>query len=105
MSIVTITLNNKNFQLSCNDGSEEQLFSLAALVNEKIFEIKRVNSAASSELLLVMTALSLQEQIQSLSSKLGKFTNEKSYEENEQFAQTLSTIASYLENLAKKIGK
>lgn len=105
MSIVTITLNNKNFQLFCNDGSEEQLHHLVAQVNEQIAEIKSVNSSASYELLLVMTVLSLQNQIQTLSLKLNTSKDEKNQEENEQFSETLSTIASYLENLAKKIGK
>jgi len=107
MSIVTITLNNKNFQLACNDGdgSEEQLRNLAALLNEKIIEIKHANPSASFELLLVMTALSLQDQIQVLTPKLGVASSAKNNYEDEKFAETLSTIAHYLENLAKKIGR
>ena len=105
MSIITINLNNKNFQLSCNEGSEEQLYSLASRLNEKIIEIKRANPTASFELLLVMTALSIQDQVQNMSSKLGKLSAEKNHEEEEEFARTLSTIAGYLENLAKKITK
>jgi cell division protein ZapA len=105
MSIVTITLNNKNFQLSCSDGSEEQLYALANELNNKIIEVKHGNPSASSELLLVMTALSIQDQVRILSSKLNKITGIKDNNEDEKFAETLTTIAGYLENLAKKIGK
>ncbi|MGI4775598.1 MAG: cell division protein ZapA [Janthinobacterium lividum] len=105
MSIVTITINNKNFQLSCSDGSEEQLYGLASRLNERIVEIKKENSTASFELLLVMAALSTQDQVHALSSRLGKLSSGKENEEEEKFAETLSTIAQYLENLAKKIGK
>jgi len=105
MSIVTITLNNKNFQLVCNDGSESQLIELASALNARIAEVKIANPSSSFELLLVMSALSLQEQTQNLSAKLGKANDPKSGDEEEKFAETLSTIALYLENLAQKIGK
>jgi cell division protein ZapA (FtsZ GTPase activity inhibitor) len=105
MSIVTITLNNKNFQLLCNDGSENQLIELAEQLDKKIAEIKTANPSSSFELLLVMSALSLQDQVQNLNNKLTKINGLKNNEEDEKFAETLSTIALYLENLAQKIGK
>ena len=51
MSIVTITLSNKNFQLVCNDGSEAQLIELASALNVKIAEVKIANPSSSFELL------------------------------------------------------
>lgn len=105
MSIVTITLNNKNFQLSCDEGAEEQLKNLAASLNTRMVEIKSVNSSASFELLLVMAALSIQDQLESVNAKFVHVENDKNSNEGEQFAETLSTIAQYLENLAKKIDK
>lgn len=105
MSIVTITLNNKNFQLSCDTGAEEQLRNLGESLNNRMLEIKRANPSASFELLLVMAALSIQDQLESMTAKFGKISSDKDPHEEEQFAQTLSTIAEYLENLAKKIGK
>jgi len=106
MSIVTITLNNKNFQLLCNDDSETQLIELASKLDAKITEIKMANPSSSFELLLVMVALNLQDQTQNLNNKLDKINGSKNNDdEDEKFAETLSTIALYLENLAQKIGK
>lgn len=105
MSIVTITLNNKNFQLSCDDGAEEQLKNLGVSLSSRMLEIKRANSSASFELLLVMAALSIQDQLESVTAKFGHNEVNKNSGEEEQFAETLSTIAQYLENLAKKISK
>jgi len=102
MSIITIVLGNKTFHLSCNDGSEEQLHNLALKLNENITQMKSINPTASFDLLLVMSALSLQEQVQDLSNKINK---DKIPHDEEKFAETLSTIAGYLENLAKKVGK
>ncbi|MCC8368905.1 cell division protein ZapA [Rickettsia endosymbiont of Polydrusus tereticollis] len=105
MSIVTITLNNKNFQLYCNDGGEKELFNLAAKLNDKIIEIKLVNPTASFELLLVMAALGIQSEIQNLTEKFDKMDIKNVRGDEEKFAETLTTIASYLENLAQKMGK
>lgn len=105
MSIITITLNNKDFQLACTDGSENELQDLARRLNEKITNIKLFNKAASFELLLVMSALSVQEEVQSLEAKLRKIDGGEINQEEEKFSETLSTIAGYLENLAKKIAK
>jgi hypothetical protein len=79
MSLVTITLGNKSFQLAVSDES--------------------------FDLLMVILALSLQEQIQDLSHRIAKIDSGSVPYEEEKFAETLTTIAGYLENLAKKIGK
>lgn len=106
MSIVTISINNRNFQLACLDGQEEALVKLAAKLNEQILEMKKHSPAASSELLLIMVALGLQDEIQTMSAKLTSIAeNSPNIQEEEKFAQTLSTIAGYLENLAKKMTK
>jgi len=105
MSIVTITLGTRSFNLSCDSGSEEQLLQLSEKLGERIINIKSANPAASFELILVMTALGLQDQIQNLQVKLNKQDNSNDSVDEEKFAETLSTIAGYLENLAKKIGK
>jgi len=105
MSVITIKLNNKNFQLACDEGAQQQLIHLAQEVDKKILEHKYTNPSASFELLLVMSALSLQDQVQTFSRKLTSLDRQNLTNENEKFAETLSTIASYLENLAQKIGK
>jgi cell division protein ZapA (FtsZ GTPase activity inhibitor) len=104
MPIVTITLNNRNFQLACDDGAQDQLLHLAANLDVKLRTIKSSNSAASFELLLVIAALDLQDQVQNLQKKLGKMDGVGG-NEDEKFAETLTTIAEYLENLAKKVGR
>jgi cell division protein ZapA (FtsZ GTPase activity inhibitor) len=105
MSIVTIELGKKNFQLACNDGSENELCDLAFKLNENITQVKKANPSASFELLLVMSALKLQEQTENLTNEIVKISGDKAPYEEEKFAETLITIAGYLENLAKKISK
>ncbi|AAU04198.1 cell division protein ZapA [Rickettsia typhi] len=105
MPIVTVTLNNKSFQLYCNNGDEEELLSLADQLNDKIAEIKLNSPTASFDLLLVMASLNAQAEIAILTEKLYKNGFQKNHYEEEKFTETLTTIASYLENLARKMEK
>ena len=105
MSVVTVTLNNKSFQLYCNNGDEEELLSLANKLNDKIAEIKLGSPTASFELLLVMASLNAQAEIASLTEKLNQKVFPKDHPDEEKFAETLTTIAGYLESLARKIGR
>ncbi len=106
MPIVNIILNNRNFQLSCEDGAEEQLLNLVEKVSLELDAIKAQNKVASFELLLVILALSMQDKLQNMQNKLENLNNVNTYSsDDEKFAETLSTIAQYLENLAQKISR
>lgn len=101
MSVVTIALNNKNIQIACNDGEEAKVIEAAHMLSEKIDLMKSSNPTASSELLLIFAALELQDTNIELQNKL----QNTPHAEDEKIAETLSTIANYLEELAKKITK
>lgn len=105
MSIVTINLQSKQFQLACSPDSEKQLLTLASELNKTLSKMKEANPSASFELLLVMTALSAEDRIMTLESELGRSAGDPGMQDNQQFAETLNTIAGYLENLAQKISK
>lgn len=105
MSLVTITLGNKSFQLAVSDESKGELDSLTSKLNDTLMQIRKANPSASFDLLMVILALSLQEQVQDLSHRIAKVDSGPIAHEEEKFAETLSTIAGYLENLARKIGK
>lgn len=105
MSIVTITLNNKTFQLACSQEQETELHELSLKLNDQITELKKSNPSASYELLLVMTALSLQDLVGTLSKQLNAVNQLGQDYPEEKSAQTLNSLAEYLENLAQKLEK
>lgn len=102
MSIVTITINNKNFQIGCNDGQEELVQNAAKKLDEKLQAIKEGGINASTELLLIMCALGLQDDNSNLRSQLGK--GEIDNPDAEKLSQTLTAVSAGLENIANKIG-
>lgn len=99
MSIVTITINNKNFQICCNDGQEDLVQKAAGKLSDKIEALKSSNSNASNELLLIMCALGLQDE----NSSLRKGVAPDSVEE--QLSDQLSLIHKHVDGLAKRVAK
>ncbi len=59
MSIVTITLNNRDFKLVCPESNHSELFSLVDKLDLELSRIKQSNPSASFELLLIMLSLKL----------------------------------------------
>lgn len=100
MAIVTLAISGKNFQIACNDGEEERLQSAASILSNKMDHLKSASPKASAELLLIMCALGFQDEVVTLRDKLVKMGDTG---EDEKVAETLSTIAGYLESLAKKV--
>lgn len=101
MSVITITLDNKQFQLACEDGEESSLHDAVEKLSRKVAEARETSPRAATELLLIFCALGLQDENTELRTKL----ESSGYSEDEKISETLSTIASYLDELAKKITK
>ena len=100
MSIVTITLNGKEFTLSCSEESKDKLLMLSLKLDSEIREIATVNKHSSFELLLVMTALKHMDQRHSQIQASGGEILETA---NLDFQKQLSSIFSELKIIAKKV--
>ena len=100
MSIVTITLNNRTFKLSCPEESHTELHSLAKELDNEINKIRQANPSASFELVLVMVALNLldnkQKQVNLKAQHIVK-------EVNEDIQILLSSIFNELKVVAEKL--
>lgn len=102
MAVVTLVISGKNFQIACNDGEEERLQSAASVLSSKMDHFRSTSPKASTDMLLIMCALGFQDEVLTLREKLSKMGDTG---EDEKVAETLSTIAGYLESLAKKVVK
>src|SRR5262245_1005069 len=58
MANVTVTLNGRNYELTCNDGQEGHLKELAGDLDRRVQElVKTVGQAGESRLLLMVSLL------------------------------------------------
>ena len=102
MSIVTITLNNRDFKLSCPEENHKELYSLAEKLDLEINKIKQQNPSASFELLLVMLALNLFDNKQ---KQINMDGGEILEDANKDFQIVLSSIFDELKIVAEKLEK
>lgn len=100
MSIVTITINNKNFNLSCSEESKERISMLAEKLDTDLREMSEANKYASFELLLVMEALKLMDLKQSNIQLAG---GEALKNITQDFDKQLSAIFNELETVSDKV--
>ena len=100
-SITSITLNNKVFKLVCNPDEEKELHKLANSLNNRLIQLKNKNHVASFELLLVMAALSLEEENLNLKTNKPETVASTSISEAQELVNNM--IIS-LTDIANKLG-
>jgi cell division protein ZapA (FtsZ GTPase activity inhibitor) len=100
MSIVTITLSNRDFKLYCPEESHAELYSLATKLDNEINKVRQANPSASFELLLVMVALNLLDNKQ---KQANLEAEDIAKETNEDFQVLLSSIFNELKVVAEKL--
>lgn len=100
MSIVTITINNKKFNLSCSEESRDRLITLSEKLDTEMKDLAAANSYASFELLLVMLSLQLMDHKQSNVMLSGGEALEAATED---FKKQFLSISSELESVLEKL--
>lgn len=63
MGLVTITLNNRTYRMTCDEGDEERLVALGEYFGDKISEIKQDVGDIGEDRLYVMAALNIVDEL------------------------------------------
>ncbi len=100
MSIVTITINGKNFKISCSEESKDKIMSLAEKLDVEIKDMSVKNQYASLELLLIMMALQHVDERQSQMNIVGGDVLQTA---NTDFQKQLSSIHNQLQSVKDKL--
>jgi cell division protein ZapA len=116
MPVVDVTIGTRNFQLACQQGEEPHIIKLAEGVNTRLKELGDQTNTGNEVLLLAMTALMMQDELNE-HKKTGKKAKQEGKEaaaspsspaasEGEVDAavsETIHTVADYVEALAEKL--
>lgn len=114
MPVLNLLIRNNIHQIACAEGQEEHLQALAANLDNKIKRFSEVFTKATDSTLLVMAALTLEDELYDLKNKqsLGIETAQKEeFPEKDEpaidlaVADALDAISEYVENLANKLEK
>lgn len=102
MGQVSITFNNQEHHLACQDGGEERLISLANYVEEKAKLLVDRMGAVGETRLLLMTAIMIADEFQDLNDGK-KPKNDGSSAELKHMDVALGKAVIRIEELAKRL--
>lgn len=112
MAEITLTINNRNYDIACDDGHEEHLRRLGAYVDQRVNDLAAAVGQIGEPRLLVMASLLIADELHEAMSKLGAAGNGNgngdangaviaAFEEREvEVAEALEACAQRLERIA-----
>ena len=71
MAQVDVSVNGQSYRIACEDGQEDRLVDLAAMVDEKVLELVNQIGQVGSNRLLVMAALIIADELVDLKNEAG----------------------------------
>ncbi len=101
MAQVTVVINNRRYQVACDDGQEAHLTRLASYVDNRVKELIAAAGQVGDARLLVMVSLLLADELSDAYSEL-----EGARKKDEGVAKALETealVGNALESLADRI--
>lgn len=111
MSVVNIPIGSHTHQIACDDGQEKHLLSLAQQIDQQYSQLAKNMPNASQSTLLLLTALTLQDELGELKSISEKAKNTSPTAEtiakNKRIAcdlavsEVLNVVSEHLETIAK----
>lgn len=99
MPAVNIQIGRRAFPLACSEGQEAHLQQLAVEVSERVEMLEGSMGSSNDTLLLVASALMMQDEINDLRSRSG---NDDS---DDAITEAINAIADYVETIAERIEK
>jgi len=111
MPVVNLNIGGRKVQLSCGENEEEHLLGLAKALDSRMQNLGANYKDSNDKILLVMTALMMQDELNELAKKtLPAAANKKQKSNiNSQYLNEVSgkinLISEYMEDLAEKLEK
>ena len=114
MAEITLTINNRNYEITCDDGHEDHLRRLGAYVDQRVNDLAGAVGQVGEPRLLVMASLLIADELhEAMSKEVGAGNGEAKtteaadlsvFEDREaQVADALEACAKRLENIAQSL--
>jgi cell division protein ZapA len=102
----TVRILNRDYQIACGDGEEKKLLALASRLNKRLEENARLFKGASENLIIILTALTLEDFTQDLDQQnlaLEKQLAQALNSATQAIDEQLGEAADRIENIIKKL--
>ena len=104
MAQVTVVINNRKYDIACDDGQEKHLTNLAQYVDGKVSDLVASVGQVGDARLLVMTSLLVADELSDVYSELGKIKEGTADKSNTMLSTTdLESITSRNQTIADKL--
>ena len=103
MAQVDVSVNGQSYRIACEDGQEDRLVDLAAMVDEKVIGLVNQIGQVGSNRLLVMAALIIADELVDLKNEVGSSRELKDNTKQQDMVLTLQEITKRIENIADQV--
>ena len=103
MAQVDVSVNGQSYRIACEDGQEDRLVDLAALVDEKVLDLVNQIGQVGSNRLLVMAALIIADELVDLKNEAGSPQELEDNTNKQDTVLALQEITKKIENIADQV--
>ena len=103
MAQVDVSVNGQSYRIACEDGQEDRLVDLAAMVDEKVIGLVNQIGEVGSNRLLVMAALIIADELVDLKNEVGSSRELEDNTKQQDMVLTLKEITKRIENIADQV--
>ena len=103
MAQVDVSVNGQSYRIACEDGQEDRLVDLAAMVDEKVIGLVNQIGQVGSNRLLVMAALIIADELVDLKNEAGSSQELEDNTNQQDTVLALQEITRRIENIADQV--
>ena len=103
MAQVDVSVNGQSYRIACEDGQEDRLVDLAAMVDEKVIALVNQIGQVGSNRLLVMAALIIADELVDLKNEVGSSQELEDNTNQQDTLLVLQEITKRIENIADQV--
>ena len=103
MAQVDVSVNGQSYRIACEDGQEDRLVDLAAIVDEKVLGLVNQIGQVGSNRLLVMAALIIADELVDLKNEAGSSQEFEDNTNQQDMVLALQEITKRIENIADQV--
>ena len=103
-----IRILNREYQIACGPGEEHKLLDLAEKLDKRLQENSKIFRGANEMMLIVLTALTLEDSLQDLSQQNNKLQNKLTQNipcDNDDVNNIINNLINRIDSMSKQLLK
>jgi cell division protein ZapA len=103
MANVTVTLNGRNYELTCNDGQEAHLKELAGDLDRRVQELVKTVGQAGESRLLLMVSLLIADELADAGAEIDRLQGQGGTVDEGTLTASIERLARRIQDIAARL--